>query len=90
VSTRIFVVDYTVNGRAVLKTFTEKSSALAYAREVVENPDASAVSVWAYGTSLAPREALARCMERAEWFDSRDWLGVIAKGGRFIKGKERQ
>jgi hypothetical protein len=86
-TTRIFAIDYTVNARAVLKTFTEKSAALAYAREVVENPDASAVSVWEYSTSLAPREALARCMEKAEWFDGRSWLGVIAKGGRFIKGK---
>ena len=89
-STRIFTTEHTLNGRATVKAFTEKTAALAYAGEVVANPDASAVTVWEYVTTEAPRAALAACFERGEWWTSRTPLGVVTQAGRFIRATGRK
>jgi len=89
-TTKIYTTEHTLNGRAVVKAFTEKAAALGYAREVVGNPDASVVSLWEYATAQQARTCLALCFEKAEWWETRVGLGCVDKIGRFLADRSRR
>lgn len=79
-SVRIFTAEFMQERRAVVRGFTEKGAALAWAKEKIADDSVACIAMWEM-SAPNPKEALAIAAEGKQWYEARACFAVITRNG---------
>ena len=76
---RIFTAEFQMERKAVVKGFTQKSAAVAWAQERIADETIASIALWQLETDQGAKDALAVAAEGKPWYTIRSCFMVVTR-----------
>ena len=78
---RVFTAEFQQERKAITKGFTEKTAAVAWAKERIADESIACIALWEMSTTDAAKKALAIAAEGKPWYTLKHCFAVVTRSG---------
>jgi hypothetical protein len=76
---KVYVAEFQQERKAVVKGFTQKSEAVAWAQERIADESIASIALWQLETDMGAKNALAVAAEGKPWYTLRSCFMVVTR-----------
>jgi hypothetical protein len=76
---RVFTAEFQQERKAIVKGFTQKSEAVAWAQERIADESIASIALWELTTDMGAKNALAVAAEGKPWYTLRHCFMVVTR-----------